>query len=127
MIRRVLAWAPALAWAAVIFAVSHRPSVPVDLGSGRDKLAHFAAYALLGLLLAVGQRAGRLHPGWVVALGWAYALSDEWHQSFVPGRSPDVRDWVADAAGVVAGLLLSHLWRTARDRRPAGAAAESSS
>ena len=49
-------------------------------------------------------------------MGALYGGSDEWHQSFVPGRSPTLGDWVADVAGVVLGyglvLLLTkgHGW-----------------
>jgi VanZ family protein len=35
-----------------------------------------------------------------------YGLSDEWHQSFVPGRTPDVVDILTDAIGAAIGLLL---------------------
>lgn len=41
--------------------------------------------------------------GWLLALGLLYALSDEWHQAFVPGRTPEAADWLADAVGLVAG------------------------
>ena len=39
-------------------------------------------------------------------IGLAYAASDEIHQYFVPGRSSDAGDWLADALGVGAGCLL---------------------
>ncbi len=45
-----------------------------------------------------------------------YAVSDEFHQSFVPGRYPDIRDILVDAAGVLAALLLLRWW--ARRRTP---------
>jgi VanZ family protein len=35
-----------------------------------------------------------------------YALSDEWHQSFVPGRSSDVLDWIADTLGAGFSVFL---------------------
>ena len=116
--RRVQPWLPALAWAALIFAFSAQPTLPVDLELGTDKLAHLLAYAVLGALLAHGQT----RSGWpaiaACALGLAYGASDEWHQSFVPGRSVDLADWIADATGVVAGVLFYHwlrrrAWRSA--------------
>ena len=115
MTRRVWAWAPALLWAAVLFAFSSRSTLPGDLGGGLDKVAHFGAYAVLGLLLAWASLESRLAAGWPVLLGLAYAASDEVHQYFVPGRSPDVADWMADALGVAAGCFL--LYRV-RPRRP---------
>lgn len=112
---RLRAWAPAAAWAAVIFAFSSRPALPVDLERGLDKLAHFAAYALLGLLLARGAYRSGASPWLAVALGLLYGASDEIHQSFVPGRAMDLADWVADALGSAAGVLLFHRIRRTRD------------
>ena len=101
------AWLPALVWAGVIFALSSRSTLPTPaLFPGFDKAAHFGAYALLGFLLARGAAASRLGPGWVLALGLLYGASDEYHQSFVPGRTVDAWDWVADALGVAAGLWI---------------------
>lgn len=118
----MLPWLPAFAWATVIFMLSSRSTVPVDLDLGLDKVAHFGAYAVLGAFLARGQVASRLPVALVFALGLAYAASDEWHQSFVPGRSSDAGDWLADAAGVAAGLAFYHwarrrAWRHTSARR----------
>lgn len=117
MTRVLGAWVPALVWAAVIFAASSRPRLPVDLELGLDKVAHFGAYTVLGLALAHGQ----LRSGWpwaaALLLGLLYAASDELHQSLVPGRSPDLADWIADAFGTGAGVLLYHRWHR---RRPGG-------
>lgn len=103
--RRLGAWAPALLWMALIFVVSHQPAVPLPGTKGADKVAHAAAYAVLGALLSRGARASGTHPAWGVAAGLLYGLLDEVHQSFVPGRSPDVADWAADAVGVLLGTL----------------------
>lgn len=119
MIRRIQPWLPALAWAALIFLLSSRPSVPVDLALGRDKLAHFLAYAVLGVLLARGQSRSGAPVAAAYAIGVAYGASDEWHQSFVPGRASELGDFIADAAGVIAGVSLYHWTR----RRVRGATA----
>jgi len=122
------AWAPAVAWAALIFLLSARSTTAVPLEHGLDKFAHFGAYAVLGA--ALGR--ARLHHRWPLAvplaLGLLYALSDELHQAFVPGRTAEAADWVADALGTLAGLLLFHRWRRrAADSRPRpGAIANSS-
>ncbi len=130
MTAAVRAWAPAVAWAAAIFAASSRPALPVDLVHGMDKLAHFLTYAVLGLALGFGQR----RSGWpwaaALALGLLYGASDELHQGFVPGRTSDVADWVADALGTAAGLVCFHRWRRGRPApsgRAAGTAAHLSS
>jgi VanZ family protein len=112
--RRLLPWVPSLAWAVAIYLVSGRSSVPVPGVSGADKVLHFGAYALLGGLLAFAAHRSALHPGVAVILGVLYGASDEIHQSFVPGRSPDIRDWVADALGVCFAVFLYTRWRARR-------------
>jgi VanZ family protein len=104
--RAVTAWGPAVLWAAAIFWASSRPSVPLPEVRASDKLAHFGAYAVLGLLAARGATAHGLAPVVPVVLGVLYGASDELHQHFVPGRSPEIADWVADSLGVLAGVLL---------------------
>lgn len=108
----VRAWAPALAWAAVLFALSSQPTLPAELDNGLDKAAHFGAFAILGALLAHGALASRLRYLWPVLVGLLYAASDELHQQFVPGRAPDPADWVADALGVAAGCFILYRLRS---------------
>ncbi len=106
-------WLPVLAWAALIFAFSSVPDLGTGLG-GWDlvlrKLAHTAEYAVLGALLA--RALGRSGPA--LAIGVLYAVSDEVHQAFVPGRLGSPVDVAIDAVGVVCGVLL---WQAARTRR----------
>jgi len=93
-------WVPALAIMAVLFLLSAQP----DLGTGWSwdlplrKAGHVAAYGALwlALLYAVGER----RPALATALGLAYAVSDEWHQSFVAGRNGTVTDVAIDALGM---------------------------
>ena len=72
-----------------------------------DKLVHFSAYGLLGASVAWAARLrGRrslLRCAIVVSI---LGAADEWHQQFIPNRRMDVRDWMADTAGAVAGLSL---------------------
>ncbi|HEX5726497.1 MAG TPA: VanZ family protein [Longimicrobiaceae bacterium] len=110
MSRRLRGWGPALLWAAVLFWLSSRPTVPGPDLPGLDKLAHFAAYALLGALLSHGARRSGVAAPWIVGAGWLYALSDEVHQGFVPGRSPEAADWLADAVGVLFGIFVHTRW-----------------
>jgi VanZ family protein len=105
---------------AAIFAVSGVPDLtvlPVDVS---DKTAHAGAYALLGALALRGF-AGAAWAGCTATAAWkawtlatAYGLSDEWHQSFVPGRTASFGDIAADAAGAAMGALavlgLRRLW-----------------
>jgi VanZ family protein len=107
------AWLPVLAWAAVIFALSSIPDLGTGLG-GWDlvlrKIAHAAEYALLGALLV----RATARPGLAFALGVLYAVTDEIHQSFVPGRHAAPLDVAIDAVGVAAGIFL---WQSVQARR----------
>lgn len=114
MTRRALAWLPAAAWAGTIFYLSSRPRVPSPDVPGFDKVAHFGAYAVLGVLLAFAAGRSALPIAVAALLGVAYGATDEIHQMFVPGRSPDVLDWCADAAGVLAACILYTRWRLRR-------------
>jgi len=70
---------------------------------------HLVVYGILGALLARGRRLqwDIPHPVLIMA-GALYAASDEWHQSFVPGRQVSALDWVADLCGVAAGYWLAY-------------------
>ena len=107
-------WLPVVLWAALIFAFSSVPDLGTGLG-GWDlvlrKIAHTAEYAVLGALLARALAS----PPVAVLIGVLYAVSDEVHQAFVPGRHGSPIDVAIDAVGVVAGVLL---WeRATRTRR----------
>jgi VanZ like family len=101
----VALWLPVVLWAGMIFALSSVPDLGTGLG-GWDlvlrKLAHAGEYAVLGALLL--RALGR--PWVAFGLGIAYAISDEIHQSFVPGRLGSPLDVAIDAVGVAAGVLL---------------------
>lgn len=111
------AWAPAVVWAGVIFFLSGRsdPDVPGWTPPGADKVAHLALYAVLGATLARAWlrtvAPGRGH--WVpLLMGVLFGLSDEWHQSFVPGRRPSAGDVLADILGLACGYVAAlHLFR----------------
>lgn len=49
----------------------------------------------------------------------AYGASDEWHQSFVPGRLADAADWLADTLGAMLALLLIRRFRVKRKKEAA--------
>jgi len=105
-----------------IFFLSHQPAeqLPLPQLPGIDKLAHFVAYAVLAatVLHAWGPERRRRRPARTVVLTslWSifYGISDELHQSLVPGRQPDLVDLLADGAGVVFTCALWWWWRRAR-------------
>ena len=105
MPRRASLWLPVVAWAALIFAFSSIPSLSTSLGVWDlvlRKAAHVTEYAVFGALLvrAIGSALPAL------ALGAAYAITDELHQHFVPGRTGTALDVAIDTVGVVLGIAL---------------------
>ncbi|HQZ39300.1 MAG TPA: VanZ family protein [Vicinamibacterales bacterium] len=113
-------WAPVAAYMALLFVLSAQPGdagpgpFPVWLAEAPDWLQHGIAYAGLGLVTLRATAAGRwrgvgcaaLAAAWLIAT--TYGALDEFHQSFVPGRTPDIRDLTAD--GVGAALALGAAW-----------------
>lgn len=104
---RVLRWVPAILWMGVIFYGSSQSVLPIDgqPNSGSlHKLGHVVEYAVLGVLLvvAMGVSGRSLALGFVLAT--IFAISDEVHQTFVPGRQGAVDQVVLDAAVVAVTL-----------------------
>lgn len=109
----LLRWLPSFILMAAIFGFSSLPASRIPYFGYLDvffkKGGHAIGYALLGLAyyfalpprLSVGYRR-------VLALLMAvlFALSDEYHQSFVEGRGSSIRDVAIDSAGALVGLLL---------------------
>ncbi|MCF6290472.1 MAG: VanZ family protein [Desulfobacterales bacterium] len=117
---------PALMVMAGIFFLSHLPGkeLPLPPVFGIDKLLHAGVYAVLAwtIFFALHPHQGGGRPSWrlcllVVALTVLYGISDEFHQSFVPGRFPSGWDVVADGAG---GLLAAWLWLSGDRRQETG-------
>lgn len=96
--------------AALIFVASSRSRVAGLLGvPNDDKLAHFAVYGLLATL-ACRLGTGRAAAVWALVATSVYGASDEWHQSFVPGRYSSFGDWVMDTLGAALAIALYSRW-----------------
>ena len=113
-LRTAWVWGPVATYLGLIFHLSAQSSVGWATPYP-DVLLHAAEYSVLGVLLARGLNDGlaRSVPDRRLVLTWflcvIYAVSDEYHQAFVPGRSSDWRDVLSDAAGTAAGLALLSL------------------
>jgi VanZ family protein len=124
MLPRTASLLLALAWMGCIFYLSHQPGLDLPpLFPQQDKLLHFAVYGVLATFLLGALPAplsGYSRAQVLLAAGVAslYGISDEFHQSFVPGRQPDVFDWLADSAGaLVAAVLMAQLSRWLLQKR----------
>ncbi len=121
-------WAAPCAWAALIFVGTSIPgrNLPPAFPHA-DKLVHLVLYSVLGLLVARALNARRptrhVGPRGVAFVATAalvaiasFAAFDEWHQDYVPGRSADRLDWLADVAGAAAGIVAGSTARRAEQR-----------
>ena len=111
-----------MVYAAVIFigsSISQPPSLPEIVS---DKSVHGSLYAGLALVLlrALARRWDRVTlftAAAAVVLATLYGASDEYHQSFVPGRTPDVADQSPDAIAATDDEIIARLVAPCRQRR----------
>ena len=106
-------WFPVAVWCAVIF---HLSSIPGLAGPWEEwdfflrKTAHVTEYAILAFLVLRALQGHKV--GGSQAMAWAflfsllYAASDEFHQSFVPERTGELKDVIIDSAGCALGIFL---------------------
>ena len=99
----------------LIILLSHVPQedIPTSVSSGPDNidlLFHFAEYSILGFLLfgaITSDESLTFHPFYgSLLIGISFAILDEFHQSFVPGRHMSLIDMLFDSAGVLFGTIV---------------------
>ena len=75
------------------------------------KIAHFLSYMVLAILMMNVLRLMRVSGGKKIAIALVvcilFAISDEFHQLFVPGRGSQVKDVLIDTAGAIVGIFVS--------------------
>jgi VanZ family protein len=124
MNRKCLLWLPALLWAGVIFwlsSLSHPPS-PGPEFLYKDKVGHWMLYCVLGWAVAYALRRGfnlSLPKTVILAIliTSTYGATDEFHQRFVPNRTCDVIDWVADTLGGSAAAAAFYAYESHRSAK----------
>lgn len=115
-------WFLTVVWAGVIFCFStitgsNVPSVLPDF------IPHFIEYFIFATLLTASiwttkkQMPAGLIGLWAICLTSIYAASDEFHQSFVPGRSPDVKDWAVNVMAAITVAVIVYLVRVRLSRK----------
>lgn len=106
-------WLPVILWAGVIFTFSSQPTIQTtDFFLGDfilKKTAHLVEYAILSALIframinyGVDRKKAFIYS---LIIAGAYGISDEFHQSFTPGREPRLRDIIIDTIGATAGVI----------------------
>jgi VanZ family protein len=110
-------WIPALIWMVIIFILSHQSGSELNsylpwaqrLLPGLDSfnVGHFVTYFILACLIWWAIASHRLLASIIVVLLCIlYGLTDEYHQSFVPGRSPDWLDIRNDTIGAILAMIV---------------------
>ncbi len=120
-------WMPALIFALLIFIVSAQSSPPGQ-SLAPDYVAHFIEYGVFALMILWGVTRGLkksiTFSRVIVCLfiSSAYSATDEFHQSFVPHRTPSWSDIGADAVGAATFLAIALACAWIRRRRRLAAA-----
>lgn len=108
-------WFPVVVWTVFIFYLSGIP----DLKTGLEfdfvlrKIFHVVEYLILVSLLyrAFAGSSNNINTSrlfiYPAALSFLYAISDELHQSFVPGRNCSIRDVLIDSAGILIFYIIN--------------------
>jgi VanZ family protein len=120
--RQITSWLAVVGWAAVIFYLSSLSRLPSAVTTwSLSELAHIIVYAVLTFLLIRALDAhhlARRRVLWMAALlALAYAVTDEFHQSFVPNRDPSPLDIAIDSIGISAATLLASVIHQQRGQR----------
>ena len=112
--RRVITYFLTASYWIALFILTHTPAEQLPITGVADKLAHFLAYAILGLLIFASLWIAGTPPKRTIlvtlALGFIYGVADELLQIPV-GRDCELQDWLADAAGILASVVALALTR----------------
>lgn len=110
-------WLPALIWMVVIFGLSHQTGS--DLNSylpwvqrlmpwlNSFNIGHFVSYFILACLIWWAMASHRLIVSFIVVfICILYGITDEYHQSFIAGRTPDLLDIRNDTIGALLAMVV---------------------
>nr|CAJ74749.1 hypothetical protein kuste3986 [Candidatus Kuenenia stuttgartiensis] len=105
----------AFGYAYGIYVASSTDTSSVSLPNHIDKLIHFVEYGILCLFVCWVVSSFQIKSAkmfYLLAFGITslYGMFDEFHQSFIPHRSADVLDWLADTAGAATACFLWHVF-----------------
>lgn len=117
LINMIFRWFLVIIWAGLIFFLSSQPTLPIPagfIGEIISKISHFVAFFVLNFLLYYAflmhhNKKRSLHLA--IFLSLVFAILDEFHQSFVPGRTADILDLLTDAGGIFTLGALIVFWK----------------
>ncbi len=104
-------WVPVILYASFIFSLSNN-AYPEAVPRFDTKIFHPIEYMTLGIFLTMAWHKVSGHRGnpfvilCVLVSGVLFAVSDEYHQAFIPGRSPRATDVLIDSLGLALGCIL---------------------
>jgi len=108
-----LVYIPLVLYWIILFTATTLPGPQLPDIHISDKIEHFSAFFILSVMLNLAliyQRKSYILFKYAalvtIIICLSYAAIDELHQMFIPGRFADIRDWLADSAGVVIGVFL---------------------
>jgi len=106
-VKKLLRFLPAIIWMSVIFYFSSRQTTGIGGDSYWFRFAilksfHLIEYAILAVLLFFAIKKFK----WTILISYLYAISDELHQYFIPGRTGRFRDTLFDLAGILIALFI---------------------
>lgn len=124
---------PPWLWGMGIFVGTSLPAdyLPEFVLFGPDKFFHMGVFLIFSILIfrALSVRERTLTPRqtivWTLLIAGSYAVFDELHQYFVPGRAPDLYDILADSVGIAIGTLLAVFNKKTLGLRPRGVGVDS--
>jgi VanZ family protein len=106
MLKKIIKFIPSIIWMFIIFYFSSRSTTGIGTNQVDRflilKSFHLIEYAILAFLLLLAITKNKL----AVIVGYLYAVSDEIHQYFIPGRTGRFRDTLIDLIGILIGIFI---------------------
>jgi len=97
MFKKIIKFIPVIFWMSIIFYFSSRQTTGIGTNETDRflilKSFHLIEYAILSFLL-------------LYSIAYLYAVSDEIHQYFIPGRTGRFRDTLIDLIGILIGIFI---------------------
>lgn len=122
---RLLRWVPVILWMGLITYWSGQSELPIDqpwiarlLRGQQHPLAHASAFGVLAMLVRWAVEGTPGATLWAFLFSVMFGAVDEWHQSFTPGRTPDIKDLAVDAMAAALSVMSTdavlQIWRAWR-------------